>query len=775
MMRSIVFLIALSSLTFCKRKHDDSEVQHATAASATTTQVVLRATDKETYFSDPSNPKISANATFKITIKNRTKKERFFSINIQGIVPDTWDHSQPFTPPPSGFTIAAGKDSADAFFDPYNHSYSAVYSNTIAANSNLNMTVTKIPDFMVGGNLYISGNYYEVAPLQESESGSFVYRADAENSLNLDLMNHPVVIAATDSAGKQLQDGARVIMDITTTYNVPGFSRQAPSEDAAGLISLPALGFSENMVPGIVGTYERDGKVVDLSKLIANVPQSEFVGGQTSITLPVIYTPGKPQMLKIKIPKQGIGVITGTFSIRTFELESSSQVVSTPIPEITTVPITFQNSKHFQADYVTPWGGSSGTGALINDADSESHIDTNVVIDVHADIGAAQDLPVFQDESLWQWETFEGSTSRDKYNGNYLGLLYYPDGTTPLRALFKNPTVMPHGVVRLSLYLNKKKSVIEDLTDEQINSFPSNSAALANLFTQHDLPQGIPGPGNIYLFDSDVMNAKGTTNPGSYQTQLTDPLLKFGEVAIAGSQQLLPAREILLAMEEARNRWQTVVARSKKSDRDPRYNVIDGTFVDGCLGNAAEHWSDLTLHYYCQFGVLRACYTNSIREIAGKLQEIAPQATTPALKQELIFKLSQIRHQAFDKCAEVGKNALPDADPDSEEAQWKWLTDPAFPQRAQVFRFVMEAPTFSMSYKLQQNILNAFYRVPLPNNEVVKGDSDPDSVDPVECNKYRISRSLERRDSSGESTDAESFLCGNLKKTLVTAQKAAMR
>jgi len=82
----------------------------------------------------------------------------------------------------------------------------------------------------------------------------------------------------------------------------------------------------------------------------------------------------------------------------------------------------------------------------------------------------------------------------------------------------------------------------------------------------------------------------------------------------------------------------------KGATRGPT-NTIDAGTIEACLGITAEHWSDLMIHYYCQYGQARACYTNTIR---GKAQAIQVNNTmdTPAK----IAALQTIRLETWSAC-----------------------------------------------------------------------------------------------------------------------------
>jgi len=217
------------------------------------------------------------------------------------------------------------------------------------------------------------------------------------------------------------------------------------------------------------------------------------------------------------------------------------------------------------------------------------------------------------------------------------------------------------------------------------------------------------------------------------------------------------------AMEEIRDAMHLAVNRTNPwtgaKPAPSALNVIDRSTADTCLGaNQAPHWSDLTLHYYCQLNEARACYTDGIRAIAGYMQKVQAEETAkgggeaaikgaiacrlpsmkvgpvtlPVLTFDPNYKNPTLRQYIFNQCATapsaamdstaVPANAIPGClartdieayAPGADGREFfSWLTKD--PERAKVFRYIMEAPTYAFDEKDQQDLINAFYRVTKP-------------------------------------------------------------
>ncbi|SJM96286.1 exported hypothetical protein [Crenothrix polyspora] len=127
--------------------------------------------------------------------------------------------------------------------------------------------------------------------------------------------------------------------------------------------------------------------------------------------------------------------------------------------------------------------------------------------------------------------------------------------------------------------------------------------------------------------------------------------------------------------------------------------------VSACLktGNSATHWSDLTLHYYCQMSLPRACYSSAIGHKSAEDVQLS-------------------RTTAYEGCAK-GELAW------SSEFNWVVKNQPL------VFQFVMFGQTHAFNHEQEQAVINTFYGVKYPG-------------DPEECRLKRPRRANDPVDGS---------------------------
>jgi hypothetical protein len=157
----------------------------------------------------------------------------------------------------------------------------------------------------------------------------------------------------------------------------------------------------------------------------------------------------------------------------------------------------------------------------------------------------------------------------------------------------------------------------------------------------------------------------------------------------------LASKSVLEGMEKVRLQFHV---RIPKGATRGSTNTIDSGTIEACLGNTAEHWSDMMIHYYCQYGQARSCYTNTIR---GKAQGI--QANTTMDTPTKIAALQKIRLETWTECEATA----------ATDEEWKWLVD----NQAQVFQYVMNSQTFAFSDEQQQAVINKFYRINDPSDK----------------------------------------------------------
>jgi peptidoglycan hydrolase-like protein with peptidoglycan-binding domain len=162
----------------------------------------------------------------------------------------------------------------------------------------------------------------------------------------------------------------------------------------------------------------------------------------------------------------------------------------------------------------------------------------------------------------------------------------------------------------------------------------------------------------------------------------------------------LPGAAILAAMNQSADAFGSRGAGgAKHTDQGYKY-------MSECLKTnyAPTHWSDITIHYYCQMSQPRSCYTYAL---SGK-------STPPGVKYP--------RPQAYKGCA---------------AGTLKEAADFAFVTKTQplVFQYVMFGQTHAFDHAQEQSIINAFYGVANP-------------ADRAECNRKRPRRTEDPTDGT---------------------------
>ena len=161
----------------------------------------------------------------------------------------------------------------------------------------------------------------------------------------------------------------------------------------------------------------------------------------------------------------------------------------------------------------------------------------------------------------------------------------------------------------------------------------------------------------------------------------------------------LPGNAILAAMNTSADTY------GGRAPGHPKHTVEGLKALAGCLKTTffPDHWSDITVHYYCQMSLPRRCFTNAL---AGK--------STGGRK------LS--RPEAYAGCAN-GQLA------DAGDFQFVTSTQPL------IFQYIMFAQTHAFDHQQEQAIINAFY-----------GVEDPTSTS--ECNTKRPRRTEDPSDGT---------------------------
>jgi len=208
-----------------------------------------------------------------------------------------------------------------------------------------------------------------------------------------------------------------------------------------------------------------------------------------------------------------------------------------------------------------------------------------------------------------------------------------------------------------------------------------------------------------------------------------------GVVPPASARKHIAGLAVLNALDEIRLTFHQDLPEGQAPLFTKGVKVVPKIITD-CLTNKTEHWSDLGLHYYCQFAELRQCFTEQSRAYAEGLQNwlIDWQSQHPDAAPDFLFAVSKglvqpksIRQTAYNNC----KN----------DFYFQWLTDD--PHRADVFRAVMFAQSLEFNDEEQQAVLNAFYGRMKPAAE---GPFDPFNTE--DCKKYRPVRAIDPLDGT---------------------------
>ncbi len=141
----------------------------------------------------------------------------------------------------------------------------------------------------------------------------------------------------------------------------------------------------------------------------------------------------------------------------------------------------------------------------------------------------------------------------------------------------------------------------------------------------------------------------------------------------------IPGLAILAAMNKSADTYGSRrIGQANHTDQGYKY-------MPECLttGYSPTHWSDLTLHYYCQMSQPRACYTYAT---SGK--------STPG-------GIKLPREQSYAGCA----NGTLD-----KAADFAWVVK----NQPLEFQFVMFGQTHAFNHEQEQAVLNAFYGVSNP-------------------------------------------------------------
>jgi len=195
--------------------------------------------------------------------------------------------------------------------------------------------------------------------------------------------------------------------------------------------------------------------------------------------------------------------------------------------------------------------------------------------------------------------------------------------------------------------------------------------------------------------DASTFNDLGSvtiTPPNNYLVDLNVGSQPHNPVAVPLD---LASKSLLEGFEKIRLEYHVRIPKGATRGAN---NRIDRGTIEACLGNTAEHWSDIMIHYYCQYGQARSCYTGTIRSKAMAIQADG-SLDTPAK----IAALQTIRLETWSECAATA----------TSDGEWKWIVD----NQAEVFQYIMNSQTFAFNDDQQQAVINKFYRIDDPSDK----------------------------------------------------------
>jgi hypothetical protein len=789
-----IFCVAvLSVLSACKfQKHSGSV--SATNPAASTEKAVLRMTAGGYQELNPDIV-VKKNTNYELTIKNRTQGVGFFRVYLS-IYPDGAIDLGNYTPPANAVNISVvGGPSKAAVW--VNQEYSMNYFAFIKKGENLTLRISDIPAEMDGALLRFSADSSAEENDLTADSGFTIL---GKKGLSADIDLAKMAKANPDVA--RFREGERLHFMIQFLNTPEGFSD--PVAFSGYGLTAGANGTGNGTVPGIAATFkDGTGPIIDVTPMIRTSDQFYYdEGGSTpnsKLEIDLSYSKSSgPKILHIELPGDVEGIITGNSSLTPLDYSFAAPSVGVDFPKYPNPPEEDAQRTSDVSLHIIHFGafenGSAGFDVPLN-ADGTA-VNGNITAAYHTPLVPGQALPTRKDAESYSIQVLrQGKVHVEESGSSYFSKTVIPDVDGIYEYRFTNANVRPHSTVLLDGSLTRRWVVVEDLPSGTLDQFPSNAEAFKPPFAFDPityLKDAGPLPG-----DPALPAFKGYVNPGARELEselrLAPDLKQYVfDSDPSSSFPKFPAKEILAAMEEIRETWHETVPRSVHTKRTVRNtNTLDT--VGACLNNTAEHWSDITLHYYCQFGEARSCYTGDIRRRAQAIQDEI-EATPAAEKQgkfpDFINRLGKIRGLAFEYCKGEALRAAREAKasgqplaPTSATSEWLWIlgVDPgAVPDsdqipiayRTSVFRFIMEAPTFSFPYEMQQRVLNAFYRIKGPDGKIVGAETSSLTITEKDCNSGRQSRGIEARDPA---TYLPTGTQCRSDKTLATGQKAARR
>lgn len=751
----LVLMIALSA--GCKFRAESSGGLATGATPTIQTATLFLPNNGSGYLNPPIL--IEEDVTYKINVvhEDKTPGRVFMStnINLRTVKPQSLIN---YTPPPNSTLVSINDGPAQPANYERDNFFSIVHGGFYDRSQAMEITISDIPAVMTGGSLMA---IVDTWPYEQNPEKDDAFTADASQPFSFvaDLQKF------TRIQSPNVRNRERIVYSLTINNLKEGFA--VATDTAANQGGNPNSPLPNPLADMRVSYIDNDNPPIDITSLLEFPGDSTTFGLQSSravLKIDLIYTAAANdrKMIKIDLPGGKEGVIAGTADVRHFDGSGRAVEVSGPLHLYPTPPLQSPGTNTaLEINHISPFTQQIA-GVISQLSNDETIVAANIGADYHTPIVPGLELPINRTrQSFNSYATFNGRPVSQSGDESFRHI-FAPLANGPYQFRFENPNILPRSSVLISGIMYRKDAVIRDLVPGDIDSFPSAPSATDITFNPRD-----------YLLDAgsveEYLTFPGATTPVNYNSEL--PIDYKFVVNDTPGQPRFPAREILEAMEEIRNHWHEKIPRSEHGKRTAA-NWVDDLAVSSCLGNTEEHWSDLTLHYYCQFGEARSCYTEKIREVVDPIMEeliATPVDQLPTTLPGALQRMAKVRADSFNFCKSKAIEARRSGvaiGPTSAEAEWLWIIEN--PQREKMFRFIMESPTFSFPYEIQQRIINTFYRVET-NGKIANGQTPSTSINSTECTNKRPTRNIERINYKGDGTQCRSD------KVLAVGQRAFRR
>lgn len=188
-----------------------------------------------------------------------------------------------------------------------------------------------------------------------------------------------------------------------------------------------------------------------------------------------------------------------------------------------------------------------------------------------------------------------------------------------------------------------------------------------------------------------------------------NPYADYRRLAPAANMSL-PGAAVLEAMNNSADTF------GSRPPGHPNFNEEGLKALIGCLTTTfyPDHWSDITVHYYCQMAAPRRCFTNALAGNSTGGQRLG-------------------RTEAYAGCAE---GRLTDA------GDFRFVVE----TQPEIFQYIMFAQTHAFDHEQEQAIINAFYGVQDPTDRTECQNKRPRRTeDPTDGTHCLVDKEMNRK------------------------------